>query len=324
MNMTKLRKALGLKVLVPVALTLTALAGLAPRSFAADTQDAMMKYFNTITASAVKLGGTVAGSGNNATTSTTTVILQLFYEGPSTGSYVTIGASSITFYAPYNVVDTSIGNATYGATGGTFDLSVSTMLTLGQLCDAINTQGVIAGKPGYNCTLVGGVRSDVSTNFLPNVVEVSGTNNLRAVGGYQVPTSTSALISLGIIPGQNRHIILNYCTANSAGTPPVQIYGVLDKFGAGLDTFGNALTDSNLVWVSPALAANTTTNVPLATLTPNPWLEFAPIAGNQFNYTNAPVANAYNGHVVARVNNYGLGAANQASTNFLACNWFER
>ena len=318
-----------------LCLTLTALAGLAPRSYA--NVDQAASFYGQIAASGVKVAG-AAASANNSAVSTTTVVMELFYNGSATAAYASIYASSMTFYAPYGVIDTSIGNATYGATAGTFDLSASSVATLGQLCDLINGIGVTVGTNGsanggsptgssYHCTLVGGIRSDLAqTNILPNVNETSGVNNLAAVGGYMVPTSTTQFISLGIIPASGRHVVLNYVVANSTGAPVVQVFGVLAKYGigaSGFDAFGNPQTDSSLVWASPTLVYNTTTAFPLSTAVAEPWLEFGQ-GGVAFNWKNAPTGNFYNGHVVIRVNAVGSGYQNNGATNFVSASWLEK
>lgn len=353
MNHTNLRKALGLglsKTLAVVTSLALLVPFMAPAAYAGPAEDVTSKYFGTLAVSGIKQGGAVASTGNgsagNPFTSTTTVIMNLSYSGTAASAAITVASSCITFYAPVGTVDTGIGSATCGFTGGTFDMSVSTGgLTLGQLCDLINgVQGPFSlsgnangGAPtggNYHCTLVGGIRSDTSANYLPTVTQAANVNNLNAVGGYSIPTSTAQIVSLGIIPAAGRHVVLNSCTVNTSGTPPLQVFGSLAKFGVGangFDSFGNPLTDASLAWLSPALVANTTTNEPLATIVSNPWLEFS--GGGAYNAAlnvpaghapSAPVGNAYNGHVVARVNNYALNAAAEASTNFVSCQWNER
>lgn len=357
MNYTKLRKALGFtKALAVVCVSALLVPLTAPLALAGPTEDVASKYYGILSLSDTKQGGTVAGTGNNTATSTTTVILNLSYTGTAASANITIasggsgsGNNCIQFFAPEGTADTSIGSATCGLTGGAFDLGASSVATLGQLCDLINgIQGPFSlsgnangGAPtggNYHCTLVGGVRSDSSSNYLPVVSEAVNVNNLNAVGGYQVPTSTSALISMGIIPAGGRHVLLNWCEVSSAGTPPLQVFGVKIKDGVGAQgttQFGVTENDSALAWASAALAANTLTYEPTQSTSVFPvqagWLEFS--GGGVYSYAlavppghapNPPVGNAYNGHVVVRVNNYGTGAAAQASTNFLTCQWDER
>ena len=335
MNHTKIRKTLGqsLKALVSAALFLSASVAPASRAYADDGPQTMYKVAAQLAIGGLVQGG-VASTNNGSAVSTTSVVGNLSYGvGPATAAYITVVAAGsnssncIVFYAPYNVIDTSIGSATCGYTGGAFDLGASTMNTIGALSDAINTGGLYNGLPRYHFTPVGAVRSDSSSNYFPVVTQASGVNNLSAVGGYNVAFSTTQVMSLGIIPGQNRHVILNYCSVNSAGTPQVQVFGVPAKFGSGMSTFGATVNDSYPYWLSPALTANTLTFEPTAgtTYPSSPlWLEFAGASGNQFGPKNPPTGNAYNGHVVVRVNVYGANTANEASTNFINCEWFEK
>lgn len=330
------------------------LAGLAPAAaFAAsNNMDIQSAFFGQIAVSGVKQGG--AGNtinvGNNSAASTTTVVMNLSYSGTAASANITISGNCLTFYAPEGTVDTTIGSATCGISGGTYDLTASTVTNLGQLCDLINGVGTFAlngnangGAPtggNYHCTLVDGIRSDVADVWLPSVTEASGVNNLNAVGGYSIPIATDTIISLGIIPAQGRHVILNNCTVNSAGTPAIQVFGVPYKFGgSNVGQFGAALGgDANLAFLSPALTANTSDLLSpfaaAATAVPpsQPFMEFAGSGGGYSYALNLPaghspappVGTQYNGHVVVRANNYGTGNAPEASTNFISCNWMER
>lgn len=299
-----------------LCLTLAAAAVLAPRSYAANSAEVQSQWYGQLSLGETKIGGTTP----TVAVATTTTLMDLYYNGTATASYVNFNASSMTFFAPFNVADTSIGTQTSIYTAGTFDLAASTMNTLGQLCDAINAVAA------YHCTLTGGIRSDLTTYLPASVVAVSGTNNLNSVGGYLVPVGTSTIQSLGIIPAQGRRVILNYCSVNGAGVAPLQVFGVRAKYGIGawgLDAFGNVLTDSALAWQSPAITAATTTNEPLSTLIPLPWLEFG-AGGVSYTYKAPPVGNAYNGHVVVRLNNFGNGSAAGSSTQFISCQWMEK
>jgi hypothetical protein len=333
-----------LKVLAKVSFALSTILAvasvMAPQSYA--NVDQVQQVAGQIALSATKTGGTVAGTGNNTAVSTTTVMAQLYYNGPSTAAYITtaaVGSNSslcVVFYAPYNVIDTSIGSATCGYTGGAFDLGVSTGGAMfGALADLINTTGLYNGLPRYHMTLVGAVRSDLSTNYLPTVTQASGVNNLGAVGGYQIPTSTASVLSLGVIPAQGRHVILSWCEVNVTTNNAVSlsVYGVPAKFGANLDSFGNTLSDSYLAWgPSAALASQSTTYEPTQSTSypinfPNDWLEFANpggAGGNAFSYKNPPTGPAYNGHVVIRAGGYFLTTAIQTVSNFLTCGWTEK
>lgn len=325
-----------------VSIVFALLAAFTPRAVqAANAQDAASAWYGSQSFTAQKFGGTVP----TIAFATTTSLMNLYYTGQATAAYVTIGASSITFFAPFNVNDTSLGGTSYASAGGTFDLTVASGSTLGPLCDLINGIGPFAlngaangGAPtggNWHCTLTGGIRNDPYA-YLPNLVETSGTNNAASQGGFDVPVGTQTILSLGIIPSAGKHVILNYCTVNAAGTPQTYVYGSLAKNGVGaqgLSTVGGAVTnDSTLVWVSSAVVANTATNYPLSTVSGFPWLEFGGGSGSAWRYypgpagagMSLPVGNQYNGHVVVRVNNYGLGAPIFLGAHSLGCNWTER
>ena len=333
------------KVLKFLGLCLTLAASVLPATRSYANVDQQAAFYGQLAVSGVHLGGAVAGTGQGAAVSTTTTVMELYYTGTSSAANVgiTTGGSGtnndcMTFYTAGAVIDTSIGYATCGQTGGTFDLGVSSEgLTLGSLCDLINNQPPTIGTNGsanggsptasnYHCMLTDAIRSDISSQLLPTITVTQSVNNLNQVGGYTIPVGTATVMSLGIIPASGRRVVLDYISVNAAGTPSVYVYGAKAKFGvgaAGLDTFGNPQTDSSLAWVSPALAANTTTNFPLATPIALPWLEFGQ-GGVAFTYKNPPVGNFYNGHVVIRVSNYAAAGAAMTSSNFLEVSWTEK
>lgn len=336
MNHTKLRKTLGrsvLKALASICLILPA-AFLTERPASANV-DQVATFYGQIGTGGVKVGG-AAGTATQPFYSTATAVMDIYYNGSATAAYVSLFASSMTFYAPFGTVDTSIGGgSSYGA--GSFDIAPSTA-TAGAICDLINAQAPTVGTNGsanggpptassYHCTLTGAIRSDVLNNILPtNVIETANINALSAVGGYNIPISTTQIMSLGIIPAAGRHVVLDYCTVSSAGTPVVQVWGSLARNGvgaSGFDMLGNPTTDATMVWQSPALVANTATNEPLGTPVAFPWLEFGQ-GGVNYSFKNAPTGNLYNGHVVVRVNAYGSGYANETSSNYVACFWNEK
>lgn len=336
MNKNQTSKALGLRLkslVLFAVVAVTAVLGARPVAHAANTQDTVTQYFGALSASKTQLGAA------NST------VMVLSYTGPEATASVTIGASSITFYAPNGTGDTTIGSSIYGGSGGSFDLTVSSVSTLGELCDLINgTQGPFVpsnssprgGAPSggyYHCTLTGGIRDDAtqSAGILPNVAAQS----LTAAGGYAVPFATTTIMSIGIIPTTGRRVVLNWCSANANGTPTVNVYGSLAINGVGAngyDTFGNATGDSTLVWTSAPLVDDTTRVEPLATATGFPWLEFGGGSAAQYNYwtgsgrggVNVPVGNAYNGHVVVRISNFAVPGPSHALGNFLSCGFSER
>ena len=348
MNYMNLRKALGFSAAVLFAALVGPFTALP--ALAGPTEDAPSKFYSQISMAETKLGG-ATGAGNGSAVSTTTVLLNLSYTGSAASAMVTITASSIAFYAPQGTLDTSIGGTVgTGGTGGAFDLTIASVATLGQLCDLINgaagpyalngsANGGAPSGSNYHCTLIGGIRSDSAANLLPAVTQAAGVNSLNAVGGYNVPVGTSTFMSIGIIPATGRHVVLNFCVANTTGTignmPSMQVFGVKAKYGA-LDLFGNQVNDSSLAWQGTAFAPGTTTTEPLhntSGIVPDyaPWLEFN--GGGSYSYAlsnppgkapNPPTGPAYNGHVVIRVNDFAQGGVANTATNFLTCQWSEK
>lgn len=333
-----------------VAAIIASLAACPRATAGSNNMDPVTAFYNKKANSAIRIGWGATNGGTvntwNSAASTTTSVMNLSYTGTAASANITVSGGCITFYAPEGTVDTTIGSATCGQTGGTFDMNGASVTTLGQLCDQINgIQGPFAlsgnangGAPSggnYHCTLTDGYRSDVAAQVVPAVTEAVNVNNLNSVGGYTVPMATDTILSLGIVPAPGKHVELNYCTVNgpNASIGAVIVYGVKAKAGvgaSGVGLFGAIESDSTIAWESPAPSANTTTNEPLSTIVPQPWITFG--GGGAFNYhqtqgsiggINVPVGNAYNGHVVVRASNYGTGNAPATSSNFLSCNWNE-
>ena len=286
-----------LKVL-GLCLTLAAPAVLATRSHAVNLGDAQLAQVDETANSGYVLGGANIGKAVN-----------LFFTGKtqtgtlaaSTGAYVTISATAMTFYQPFGTVDATVGTAgvvTYAST-----LASNTM---GALCDYLTSLG-----SSYVCRLQGAQRNDPPI-ILNTQTSTNGTNNLAAAGGFSVLQTTTTFISLGITPAANRRVVMKQCVSNGnmgAGDSGLQLYGQLRKFDAvaspsAVDQYGVAANDSYSVWTSSQVT-NTTTYQPSQYAIPR-WIEFA---------TGA--------HVVAREGNVG-GASVQAASNFLYCLWDER
>jgi hypothetical protein len=210
---------------------------------------------------------------------------------------------------------------------------------MGQLCDQINASN--SGAPNWHCTLVSAIRSDVAANTLPVVPTVTAANNSAAApGGYNLFFGSNTIMSLGIIPAPQKHVILAGCFVNAGGTigsatnaPPFAIYGVPVKYGRMRDPYGAVLNDSNQVLIQ-SLTSGTSYYIPATYQYANtPFMEFGPLAGNpgfggtgniQYGPSNAT---QYNGKVVVRVGALQSGASalgNNPSNNFLQCSWWER
>ena len=300
-----------------LCLTLAVAAVMAPRSYAVSggTADAVLAA-----ADATAAGARVSGGAIGSIVSTTTV-MNLTYTGSAADAEITVTQASglgtvLSFYAPGATLATDIGAGVATFASGSFDLSVSTMATFGQLCDAINT----SSKGNWHCTLSGVTRGDSPQQILNTAfTAAAGVNSLKAQGGYSVAVGTATYMSLGIIPAAGRRVILTQCQVNQEGTA-LKVFGRPRGFSSGYDRFGNSVTDSYLVW-NNLLTANTLAYVP-SQYTVAPWLEFA---ANQGFSLSAPPAGAlaYNGHVTVEASNYGV-LLNQTTSNYLQCSWLEK
>lgn len=222
----------------------------------------------------------------------------LAYVGSSTEAVVTILPQAITAYAPAGTADSS----NFGVSLSSY-VFTSTYDTMGELCDAIDDLA------DYKCTLLGCNRADVSAR-LREQTATSGTNDLKAAGGFDVLLDTGSNqgnqltdvydIAIGINPGSGKRVMIKTLTANINVDGTVLVYGKLKKFEGSDD--GVTRNDTTLVW-SAATADDTSLQVPV-TLTETGWLEFAKDA-----------------HVVVQGGN---GTGVQAAANFLEVQWDER
>ncbi len=279
-------------------LTLSAAAVMAPRAYATSgTGDAQSVWYDQAANAGFQAGGANVANAVN-----------LFFTGKkqtgvvaaSTGAYVTITATAMTFYQPFGTVDATVGSSgviTYASTPGAS--------TMGGLCDYLTSLGV-----SYRCILQGAQRAD-PPKILKTQTSTDGTNNLAATGGFSVLQTTTTFISLGISPGVGRRVVLKQCVGNGnmgAGDNGLQIYGELRKYGAvaspfAVDQYGVAANDSYNVWTTTNVTNTATTQPVNATAQ---WIEFAQGA-----------------HVVIREGNVGAASV-QAATNSIACSWDER
>lgn len=285
-------------------LTLAAAIVMPSRSYAVPVEDAILRSNDESANSAIVLGGAdVVPAVNLLFTGKT----QTGAVASSTGAYVTISATAMTFYNPFGTVDTTVGTSgviTYASTLGTN--------TMGALCDYLAGLGV-----KYKCTLRGAKRDDPPI-ILKTQTATNGTNNLAAtgltplVGGFNVLQTTTTFVSLGIVPASGRRVVLKQCVVNGfmgAGDFGLSIYGQLRKYGTvagknATDPWGTLADDTYLVWRSSNVAATDTT-VPSSNALPR-WIEFAQDA-----------------HVVVREGNVASTSV-QTAANFVRCAWDER
>ena len=296
-----------LKVLATVLIGMGALVASMPARAQSNGVDAVYAAANETANAGFQVGGADVTKGVN-----------LFFTGKtkagaqatSTGAYVTISATAMTFYQPYGTVDANVGAAgvvTYASTLGSN--------TMGSLCDYLNGLGY-----SYRCLLQGAKRDD-PPKILTTQTETDGTRNLAASGGASITITTTTFVSLGITPGVGKRVVLSQCTGNgnmSSGDNGLSIYGQLRKYGvvapiiaqypttAGAfahDPYGTVADDTYLVWQSTNVANTDTTKPVNAQLR---WIEFAQGA-----------------HVVVREGNTNSTSV-QGATNGVSCAWMER
>ena len=223
--------------------------------------------------------------------------LNLTYVGSSSEAVVTIGIGAITAYAPAGVADSS----NFGISASSYAFSVATADTMGELCDSIDALA------DYKCTLLGCDRAQLP-KFLKDQTAASGTNDLKANGGFNVLLATGAVgeigpgydVRLGINPRTDHRVILKTCTGNGNVIGTFVVKGKLAKYEGVND--GVTRDDTTVVW-SAVTADDTDLQIPVD-LTDNGWLEFAK-----------------NAHVVVSIGN---GTSLQAAANTVECQWDEK
>lgn len=278
MTTKNILKALGLAVI------LTALA--APQLYADTVQDSQLRMLNTdYVAQRVE--------------SDDTAFIKLTYVGSSTEAVVTIvsGASaSMTFYAPAGTADTDVD------TDGTIDLTAAAYDTVGEFCDYID------GLTDYECDRIDGRRGDAVNNFLDQTA-TSGTNDLKAEGGFSVTNKTAIKLAIGITPASGKRVILKRCMGNiNYASDTLRVYGKLRKYEGATD--GVTRNDDTLVWKSGVTTDDTDMYIPENSVTApvREWLQFG-------KDEHVVISNAWS--TVA-------GTYEQQSTNNLKCEWMER
>ncbi len=153
--------------------------------------------------------------------SSSSPLVLLYYVGTATEAVVDIDGDSIEAEAPDGTDDTSFG------TSGAYDLSNAAYNTMGEICDAIDALS------SYGCRLLGAKRDD-SSLLLRNQTSTTGTNDLKAAGGFEVLMDTGATtaapnnaydLRLGFTPQPGKRIVLKKCTVNANGATDWRVYG---------------------------------------------------------------------------------------------------
>lgn len=150
--------------------------------------------------------------------------MELWYIGTATESVVTIGSVSLRAFAPAGTLDTAVD------TDGVIDLSAADYDTMGELCDYLD------GLTNYGCKLLGGKRND-NTNRLRDQTATSGTNDLKARGGFEVRFDTAPINGGGFTDtafdlrvwatpaGPNKSIVLKFCDVNVNVADNFRVFG---------------------------------------------------------------------------------------------------
>ena len=286
-----------LKVLGLGALLLACAVMLPRMARALDLSDAQMADENKTAYARTIVGG---ADVNTAINLRFTGTKQSGVPATSTGAYVTISATQMTFYQPFGTLDTSVG------TLGVITYA-SNAATLGALCNYLSSLG-----QSYKCSIVDGKSDDPTGSYLKTQTATDGTNNLAAAGGLKVLQTTSTVISMGFTPAPGKRIVLRGCwvnadTDNCATGSKLFLTGAPRKFPS-IDAFGTATDDTYSVW-SATITNNVTSVYPVsATYQLVDFFEFAP-----------------NAHVVVRAGYSGGGcAAVQTSANWLYCSYWEK
>jgi hypothetical protein len=154
------------------------------------------------------------------------VSLNVQYTGSSTQAVVAVGSGTFSTYLP--------------GPNGTIDLNYqldnASWDTMGELCDAINSQDY------YSCSLVDAKRDDNSILTM-NIAAVNasdaklagGYNVLIDSGAVQLMNGTGDILRLGITPETGKRVILKYCIGNINVIDSLRVWGKLAKYSSTSD-----------------------------------------------------------------------------------------
>ena len=291
-----------MKTKLIVAALLSALAVLTPRAWAVNLQDAQTAQADQTAFSAYVIGG--AGQSDLA---------HLYYIGTSTESVITISATHMIFFAPYNVAEATLSST--GGIGTLGDITYSGLgsNTMGGLCDYINSTKY------YRCQLTGALRTDAPA-ILKTQTQTAGTCMLNSAGGCKLTNNAADIIRLGILPPSGRRVVLQQVISNGqASTDSVKVQGILRNWNGLNDNLGTAVTADTAVYSIVDAGANTTGYYP-SQYSYAPWIEFKTNLTNMSMsaglLTSPVTGTAYDGRVVISLGATGSGTA-ETSTNFI-------
>lgn len=318
--MTKNLLKLMLKTCPILTIALVALLGFSAPSRAINLSESQLAInLQDYDARTISLSTSTAGLAQAA--------INLRYVGSSTEATVSIDGSGagITFYAPNNVLDTSIGVAGV--------LSTTTYPTVGALCDAIDATA------NYICTLRDARRSDNSALLLGQTA-ASGLRNLNNVSGFDIAFSTGRLAataapyfySIGITPAPGKRVILKKCDMNAAsGTsaatalPIFTVSGVKRKSEntpiSESSVMGPLYDDTRVIWNQTMTSSATALTVDFTDGRADGGITFAQGVTPVQQTINQASPNI--GRVVVRVET-DVATVQEGASNFLRCFWVER
>lgn len=234
-----------------------------------------------------------------------TTMMNLYYVGSATQATVTVDANSIDAFAPFATADTGFG------TSGSYDTTAAAYDTLGELCDAIDALA------DYGCELIGAKRDDDSIKLRDRAGAVG--DNLKTAGGFDVKSDTGPvvvgagtpadtnLLSIGLTPASDKHIVLRKCEVNGNVIADWRVYGksALHSVNSRPNQRKNIVVDD----------------------TTEAWREItADDTAESYDFTSASSVSAADGwhfakgaHVVVRLGEGALGTSTQVAANFVRC-----
>lgn len=203
--------------------------------------------------------------------------MRIWFVGTSTEALLTITSSYIYAYTPGGTLDTDVDS------DGVISLADASYDTMGEVCDYFDD------LTDYECELLG-VKSNDDSKYLDDQTYTSGTNDLNAVGGFEVGLDTGTYyafedywnLSLGRTPPTDKRLILVSCEVDVNGSAPdIRVYGKPRIF-----TNQDGKYDYDLVDLEQ-LSDDTETVIDWAVSPQTPGLEFAQgshvtvVAGNE-------------------------------------------
>lgn len=181
--------------------------------------------------------------------------IQLDYVGSDTEAVVTVNHASMTVYSPTGYADASVGSS------GVLSFASASYDTVGEICDHLDAAA------DFKCSLTGCKRDDAPA-LLRDQTATSGTNDLKAAGGFDVLLDTGStagdqltgvyVIRQGLRPPAGQRVTLKKINFNCNGANTIKVYGKLKRFEGIND--GITRGDTTLAW-NQVIADDTDTSI---------------------------------------------------------------